>query len=75
MRLAGEGPTNDDEAFFVPVDLGSLSSEGGPLMMIKDSSFLLISNVLGRGCGASREPTNDGEGISVSAFRCCRNGT
>ena len=25
---------------------------GGPLMMMKNSLFLLISNVLGRGCGA-----------------------
>ena len=32
----------------------------GPLMMLKDSLFLLISNVLGRG------PINDDEGISVS---------
>ena len=29
---------------------------GGPLMMMKDSSFLLISNVLGRGCGAGGGP-------------------
>ena len=44
-------------------------------MMMKYSSFLLTSNVLGRGCGADRGPTNDGEGIVVSAyFRCCRNG-
>ena len=26
--------------------------EGGPLMMMKESLFLLISNVLGRGCDA-----------------------
>ena len=38
---------------------------GGPPMMVKDSLFLLISNVLGRG------PNNDDEGISVSAdFKC-----
>ena len=36
-------------------------------MMLKDSLFLLISNVLGRG------PTNDDEGYSVSAgFKCFR---
>ena len=32
-------------------------------MMMKESLFLLISNVLGRG------PTNDGEGFFVSAFQ------
>ena len=31
---------------------GDVGSEGGPLMKVKDSLFLLISNVLGRGCGA-----------------------
>ena len=36
---------------------------GGPIMMIKDSLFLLISNVLGRGCGAGRGPNNDDEGF------------
>ena len=36
-------------------------------MMMKDSLLLLISNVLGRG------PSNDDEGISVSAdFKCFR---
>ena len=53
---AGTGPTNADEEFFVSSDfkcfLGSVGPEGGPLMMMKDSSFLLISNVLGRECGA-----------------------
>ena len=39
---------------------------GGPLMMMKDSSFLLILDVLGRGCGARRGPTNDNEGFIVS---------
>ena len=44
-------------------------------MLMKDSLFLLISNVLGRRCGARRGPTNDGEGFSFSAyFRCCRKG-
>ena len=32
-------------------------------MMMKDCLFLLISNVLGRGCGAGRGPTNDGDGF------------
>ena len=42
-------------------------------MMMKDYLFLLISDVVGRGCGAGRGPTNDGEGLSVSAyFKCCR---
>ena len=36
----------------------------GPLMMTKDSLFLLISNVLGRVCGAGEGPTND-DGFSV----------
>ena len=37
----------------------------GPLMMMKDFLFLLISNVLGRG------PTNDYEGFLVSADCKC----
>ena len=41
----------------------------GPLMMMKDSLFLLISNVLGR------EPSNDDEGVYFSAdFKCFRKG-
>ena len=49
--------------------------EGGPLMVMKASLFLLISNVLGRECGAWRGPTNDGEGFFVSAdFECFRKG-
>ena len=44
-------------------------------MMVKDSLFLLISNVLGRGCGAGRGPNNDDEGFFVSAdFKCFRKG-
>ena len=44
-------------------------------MMMKDSLFLLISNVLGRECGAGRGPTNDGENFPFSHhFRCCRKG-
>ena len=40
-------------------------------MMMKDSLFLLISNVLGRGFGIGREPTNDDEGFFVFAdFKC-----
>ena len=34
-----------------------MGPEGGPLMIMKNSLFLLISNVLGRG------PTNDDEGF------------
>ena len=42
-------------------------------MMMKDSLFLLISNVLGRGMGLGRGPTNDDEGFFVSAdFECFR---
>ena len=36
-------------------------------MNMKDSLFPLISNVLGRGCGAGRGPTNDDDRFSVSA--------
>ena len=44
-------------------------------MMMKDSLLLLISNVLGRGFGAGRGPTNDDEGFSVSAdLKCFRKG-
>ena len=47
----------------------------GPFMMMKDSLFLLISNVLGRGCGAGRGPNNDDEGFFVSAdLKCFRKG-
>ena len=35
-------------------------------MMMKESLFLLISNVLGRECGAGEGSTNDGEGFFVS---------
>ena len=31
-------------------------------MMMKDSLFLLISNVLGKGCGAGRGSTNNDGG-------------
>ena len=53
------GPTNDDEVFFVSAYFkrfrkGECGWGGGPLMMMKDSLFLLISNVLGRECGAGR---------------------
>ena len=42
-------------------------------MTMKNSLFLLISKVLGKGCGARRGPTNNDEGISVSAdFKCFR---
>ena len=47
----------------------------GPLMMMKDSLFLLISNVLGRECGAGRGPTNDDEEFFISSdFKCFRKG-
>ena len=42
-------------------------------MMVKDYLFLQVSNVLGRGVGLGRHPSNDDEGISVSAvFKCFR---
>ena len=72
----GRGPTNDGEGFFVSAHFkcfrnGVWGKGGGPLMMMKDSLFLLISNVLGRGCGAWRGPTSDNEGFLVSAdFKC-----
>ena len=45
------------------------------LMMMKDSLFLLISNVLARGCGAGRGPNNDDEGFLVSTdFECFSKG-
>ena len=31
---------------------GGVGLGGGPIMMVNDSLFLLISNALGRGCGA-----------------------
>ena len=37
-------------------------------MMIKDSLFLLFSNVLGRGCWARRGPTNYNKGFFVSTY-------
>ena len=44
-------------------------------MMMKDSLLLLVSSVLGRGCGAGRGTTNDDEGFFVSAnFKCFRKG-
>ena len=56
----GRGPPNDGEGFIVSADFecfrkGVWGKGEGPVVMIKDSLFLLISNVLGRGCG-------DGEG-------------
>ena len=35
-------------------------------MMMKDSLFLLISNVSGRGVGPGKGPTNDDEGFFAS---------
>ena len=53
----GRGPTDDDDGFSVSADFkcfrkGVWGWGGGPLMMAKDSLFLLISNVLERECGA-----------------------
>ena len=46
---------------------GGVGLGGGPLMMVKDSLFLLISNALGRGCvGLGRGPSKDDEGFFVS---------
>ena len=55
----GRGPTNDGEGFFVSADFkcfrkGMWGREGAHMLM-KDSMFLLISNVLGRGCEAGEE--------------------
>ena len=52
-----KGPSNDGQGFFVSTDFKCFRKEvwgygGGPLMMVRDSLFLLISNVLGRRCGA-----------------------
>ena len=76
----GRGPTNDGEGFSVSADFkyfkkGVWGWGGGPQMMAKDSLFLLISNVLGRGVGLGKGPTNDGEGFFVSDdFKCFRKG-
>ena len=73
MGLGG-GPS-----FFVSADFkrfrkGVWGWGRGPLMMMKDSLFLLISTVLGRWCGPGRGPNNDNEGFFVSAdFNCFRN--
>ena len=45
---------------------------GGPLMMVKDSLFPLISNVSGTQCGAGRGPTDDSEGFSDCSGRILR---
>ena len=68
----GRGPNNDNERFLVSADFkcfrkGVWGWGGGPLMSLKDSLFLLISNVSRRGCGTGRGPTNDDEGFFVSA--------
>ena len=47
----GRGPTNDGEGLFVSANFKCFR-KGAPPMNMKDSLFLLISNVLGRGCGA-----------------------
>ena len=44
-------------------------------MLMKESLFLLISNVLGRSCGAGRGANNNDEGFFVSAdLKCFRKG-
>ena len=52
----GRGPTNDGERFFVSADFKCLRRGVWglrcPLMIMKDSLFLLISNVLGKECSA-----------------------
>ena len=53
----GRGPTDDDEGNSVSADVKCFREwvwglGGGPLMMMKESLFLLISNIPGRGCGA-----------------------
>ena len=53
----GRGPINDDEGISVSADFkcfrkGLWGCGGGPLMLVKNSLFLLTSNVLGRDCGA-----------------------
>ena len=62
----GRRPTTDDEAFSVSADFkcfrkGVIDQGWGPLMMMKDSFFLVISNVLGRCEGPGMGPTNDDE--------------
>ena len=52
----GRGPNNDGQGFFVSADFkcfrnGVWGLGGGPIMMMKDSLFLLISNDLGSECG------------------------
>ena len=53
----GKGPIIDAEGFFVSADFncfrkGVWGWGSGPLMIVKDSLFLLISTVLRRGCEA-----------------------
>ena len=67
MRL-GRGPTNDGEGFFVSACVKCFRNGvwgwGGDLLMnLKDSLFLLISNVSRRGCGTEKGPSNDDEGF------------
>ena len=57
MVWAWEGLINDDKGFFVSADFkrfrkGVWGRGRGPLMMMKDSLFLLVSNVLGSACWA-----------------------
>ena len=45
-------------------------------MMVNDTLFLHVSNVIGRGCGDGEGATNDGEGFFVSAdLKCFRKGS
>ena len=51
-----------------------MGPEGGLLTVMKDSLFLLISNVLGRGCGVGRGTTNADEVMRYSLFLLFRKG-
>ena len=57
--------SQDDDPILLIGDLLMSSMKSEMFMMMKDSLFLLISNVLGRG------PSNDDEGISVSTRSKC----
>ena len=54
-----KGPINDDEGFFASADFncfrkGVWGLGGGPIMTMKDSLFLMNSNVLGGGGAGDR---------------------
>ena len=76
----GRGPTNDGEGFIVSADFkcfrkGKCGWGGGPPMIKEDLLLLLISNVLGRGCGAGRGPLMlVKDSLFLPNFRCFRKG-